>query len=343
MATVINIEGPIGGFFNNAQELRGKLKAAEGDVIVNINSKGGDAFEGILMHNELKAFEGNVTARFGVAASAATIIGMGADQIEGIENGFFLPHKALVGLDIMGNFNEDDLDEIINDLKNQRNNVEKVTRALVAIYAQKTGRQKRTILRQMEKDEWLTMAEAKDKGFVDKIVSASDSANKAMRAIRAEVTDDLPTILKPKNKTMSNENLKGYIEKALEPVKNFIEGKSEEEKFEAKLQKSVDGLNKDFEEKVKEVKNQMEETQKEKIGEINKSLKAIFETDDLEKIKKAQEEQKQKIAKYEGTGTDTKPKGDTDPTVSTTASDGDEAFWNFIADQAGVRLPAKNK
>src|SRR5699024_7937799 len=60
------------------------LEEANGeDVEITINSGGGDLFVCSHIFSELKSYEGNVEAKItGVAASAASIIAMGADTVK---------------------------------------------------------------------------------------------------------------------------------------------------------------------------------------------------------------------------------------------------------------------
>ena len=52
------------------------------DVIVNINSPGGDFFEGVAIYNLLREHPAKVTVQvLGLAASAASIIAMAGDEI----------------------------------------------------------------------------------------------------------------------------------------------------------------------------------------------------------------------------------------------------------------------
>ena len=56
-----------------AKRIAGALRAMNGaDVTVNINSPGGDMFEGLAIYNLLREYEGRVTVKvLGIAASAA--------------------------------------------------------------------------------------------------------------------------------------------------------------------------------------------------------------------------------------------------------------------------------
>lgn len=74
-------EGWFGGV--SAQRVIDDLKGASGSsVSVRINSPGGDAFEGVAIHNALKRHDGLVTVHVdALAASAASIIAMAGNEI----------------------------------------------------------------------------------------------------------------------------------------------------------------------------------------------------------------------------------------------------------------------
>ncbi|HCM4050930.1 TPA: ATP-dependent Clp protease proteolytic subunit, partial [Salmonella enterica subsp. enterica serovar Anatum] len=67
-----------------AKRIASALRAMNGaDVTVNINSPGGDMFEGLAIYNLLREYEGRVTVKvLGIAASAASVIAMAGDDIQ---------------------------------------------------------------------------------------------------------------------------------------------------------------------------------------------------------------------------------------------------------------------
>ena len=72
-------------------------KIGNRDVVVNINSPGGDVFEGIAIYNRLREHPAQVHVRvLGLAASAASIIAMAGDKIEVGEAAFIMIHNAWV-------------------------------------------------------------------------------------------------------------------------------------------------------------------------------------------------------------------------------------------------------
>ncbi len=53
------------------------------DVVVTINSPGGDYFEGLAIYNQLREHPAKVTVKIlGIAASAASVIAMAGDEVQ---------------------------------------------------------------------------------------------------------------------------------------------------------------------------------------------------------------------------------------------------------------------
>ena len=83
----INILDPIGYDWwtdsgVTAKSIGNQLNSfGDADIVVNINSPGGDVFEGLAIYNQLREYTGNITVRvLGIAASAASFIAMAADE-----------------------------------------------------------------------------------------------------------------------------------------------------------------------------------------------------------------------------------------------------------------------
>ncbi|MEG1113161.1 MAG: Clp protease ClpP, partial [Hafnia sp.] len=86
-----------------AKRISGALRSMNGaDVTVNINSPGGDMFEGLAIYNLLREYHGKVTVKvLGIAASAASIIAMAGDDIQIGRGAFLMIHNCWVAA--MGN------------------------------------------------------------------------------------------------------------------------------------------------------------------------------------------------------------------------------------------------
>lgn len=68
------------------------------NIVLRINSPGGDVFDGIAIYNELKQHKASITAKIdGWAASMASVIAMAADTIEMPGNTWMMIHNAWTG------------------------------------------------------------------------------------------------------------------------------------------------------------------------------------------------------------------------------------------------------
>ena len=161
----INIYEEIGeGFYSSGMTSKivsSILRNSKGeDITVNINSAGGDMFEGLAIYNILKDYEGKVKIKVvGMAASAASIIAMAGDEIEIGESAFFMIHNAWSV--VLGN--KDDFLSAAEDFA-------KFDDAMCSIYAKKTSMGKDEIAEMMNKETWIVGKDAVEMGFASSIM-----------------------------------------------------------------------------------------------------------------------------------------------------------------------------
>lgn len=150
-----------------------------GPVTVNINSPGGDVFEGLAIYNLLREHKGEVTVKvMGLAASAASIIAMAGDKVEVGKAAFLMIHNTWVIA--IGNRNE--LAEVIAQL-------EPFDNALADIYADRTGESRDAMASLMDAETWINGTDAVEQGFADSLLASDEvgkSDDKAKKALRAE-------------------------------------------------------------------------------------------------------------------------------------------------------------
>ena len=129
------------------------------DVIVRINSPGGDMFEGIAIYNLLRTHPAKVTVEvLGWAASAASIIAMAGDVIRMGLGSFMMVHNAW-GL-VIGNR---------HDLREAASLFDEFDAALADIYEARTGMDRVGIERLMDAETFMTAAQAVEYGFADAV------------------------------------------------------------------------------------------------------------------------------------------------------------------------------
>lgn len=138
------------------------------EIIVRINSPGGDVFDGLTIHNALRAHSAAITTRVeGLAASAASMIAMAGKNVVIEDNALIMCHRAWTFA--YGN---------AGDMRESAGVLDKIDDQLAGIYAAKSGKSREDCAAMMagpEKEDgtWFTAAEAMDFGLVDKIVGQS--------------------------------------------------------------------------------------------------------------------------------------------------------------------------
>lgn len=156
------------GFFGGgvaAEDFIAQLKALElksgDDLVVRINSPGGNLFDGTTIYNYLRTVKAKVTVRVdGVAASAASIIAMAGDRVEMPENSFLFIHNpwmVAAGDSAVMRKAAEDLDQM--------------REGAVATYLRRTaGKISRDQLVEMlDAETWLTAEQSVAHGFADAV------------------------------------------------------------------------------------------------------------------------------------------------------------------------------
>lgn len=144
----------------------------DGEIIVRINSPGGDVFDGLAIYNALKARSSAVHVVVdGIAASAASFIAMAGTDITMAEQSMLMIHNAW-GI-VIGDR---------NDMLETAGIMEKVDGQLAAIYAARSGKPVAEIAAMLDAETWFTSTEAKDAGLCDAVSTIRPGASASMRA-----------------------------------------------------------------------------------------------------------------------------------------------------------------
>jgi ATP-dependent Clp protease protease subunit len=161
-----------------AKRIAAALRSMDGkDVTVNVNSPGGDMFEGLAIYNLLRQHKGDVTVRvLGVAASAASIIAMAGDRVEVARAGFLMIHNCWVIA--VGNR---------HDFREVADTMEPFDQAMADIYAARTGDTLESIQSLMDAETWIGGADAVSQGFADSLLSSDEIAQAEQTASAAAV------------------------------------------------------------------------------------------------------------------------------------------------------------
>ena len=140
-----------------AKRVSGILRAmGEKDVTVNVNSPGGDFFEGVAIYNLLREHKAKVTVRvMGLAASAASVIVMAGDEILMGDGAFLMIHNAWAVA--IGNR---------HDMADAAKRLEPFDAAMASVYANRSGITVAKAARMMDDETWIGAAQAIEDGFV---------------------------------------------------------------------------------------------------------------------------------------------------------------------------------
>ncbi|WP_421565918.1 head maturation protease, ClpP-related [Ochrobactrum sp. EDr1-4] len=145
------------------------------DVVVSINSPGGDYFEGLAIYNLLREHPAKVTVKIvGIAASAASVIAMAADEVQIARAGFIMIHNTWV--------------VAVGDrhaLRDVADWLEPFDVTATDIYAARTGLDENEIGRMLDRETWIGGAEAVEKGFADSMLSADEIESKANNSMES--------------------------------------------------------------------------------------------------------------------------------------------------------------
>jgi len=133
-------------------------EVGNGPLLVEINSPGGNVWDGLSIYNQLRGRKAPVTTRVvGIAASIASIIALAGDRVEMADAALMMIHDPSG----MASGTSEDMRKMADALDQH-------AEVLVGVYAKKTGRSPESIRAAMKAETWFTTAEALAFGLVDK-------------------------------------------------------------------------------------------------------------------------------------------------------------------------------
>jgi ATP-dependent Clp protease protease subunit len=157
----------------SAKAFADALNGIKAPVIhLRINSPGGDVFEARAMKTALQEHPSRIVAHIdGLAASAASFLMLGADEIKAAPGSFVMIHNAWSF--VVGN---------AESMRHQAKLLDKVDDTIMRDYTAKTGQTQRQIKEWMGAETWFTAQEALDAKFIDGIAEkpAKATANAAL-------------------------------------------------------------------------------------------------------------------------------------------------------------------
>lgn len=155
----LQIFGVIGDVFDGitAKEVASAIETMSGPLLVQINSPGGIADDGVAIYNLLREYSGYVTTRvLGIAASAASVVAMAGDKIEMAKGARMMIHNAW-GMAIGDH----------RDMVAYSNRLKLLSSNVAEIYAERSGKTAADMQAAMDAETWYRAEDAIAMGLAD--------------------------------------------------------------------------------------------------------------------------------------------------------------------------------
>lgn len=162
---VLEIYGPIAeeSWFDDEvtpRMFREELFHVDGDIILWINSPGGDCIAAAQIFNMLREYPGKVTVKIdGIAASAASVIAMAGDEI-------LISPVAMMMIHNPATFSFGDHEQMKKTIEMLNETKESIMNA----YEMKTGLSRSLLGQMMDEETWMDANKAVELGFADSII-----------------------------------------------------------------------------------------------------------------------------------------------------------------------------
>jgi Protease subunit of ATP-dependent Clp proteases len=129
------------------------------NIILHLNSPGGDVFDGLAIYNLLKNSGKNITVMIeGLAASIASVVAMCGDKIIMSKSAMMMIHNPFISI-------TGDSDR----LKKTAETIDMIKSQLVEIYSLRSKMETKDVEDLMTAETWMTAETCKKKGFCDEV------------------------------------------------------------------------------------------------------------------------------------------------------------------------------
>ena len=180
---------------------KSELHAGEGDIVIWLNSPGGDCIAASQIYAMLMDYKGKITVKIdGIAASAASVIAMAGTTVEMAPTALMMIHNPLT----VAIGDSEEMQKAISMLT-------EVKESIINAYEIKTGQSRTKLSHMMDAETWLNANKAIELGFADQIMEDEKkripTEDVTYAFSRRAVTNSLYSKLKPKQNTTPLESL----------------------------------------------------------------------------------------------------------------------------------------
>ena len=140
---------------------REQLNAGNGDIVLYVNSPGGDCVAASQIYTMLMEYKGRVTVKIdGIAASAASVIAMAGTEVLMAPTALLMVHNPLT--------------VAIGDTEEMQKAIamlDEVKESIITSYELKTGMSRAKLAHLMDAETWMNAQKAIELGFADGILT----------------------------------------------------------------------------------------------------------------------------------------------------------------------------
>ena len=184
-------------------------------LVLHLNSPGGWVDDGIAIHNALRDHRADVEVRVdGLAASIASVIAMAGDRVVMNRHSMLMIHDAAVVLDVLGNFNAAQLEQIEREVVQLREAMDRTSDVIAGVYTARAGGTAAEWRARMRAETWYTADEAVSAGLADEAVATSAGSNSTNK-FDLSIFQHPPAHLLPNQAPAPGEVTKRIAERAL--------------------------------------------------------------------------------------------------------------------------------
>lgn len=180
------------------EKVKNFLNSAKGeDIQFDISTLGGDLATAITIHDLIKAYPGKTVANIvGLTASAGTVIAIACNEVQMSDNSLFLIHNGWK--EVTGNVY--DFEKAVVDMR-------KTDSIMVKMYREKTNLPDEKIISLMKASDWLSPYEAKELGFIDRVIESGMkiAASALIEGAQGQINNSLLIKLQEKMKLFGKE------------------------------------------------------------------------------------------------------------------------------------------